>query len=77
MEKCKTFSFAPCTVACLRAALLDACYANIACKAVDTKLVATYAALFRSKKHPRSIHHQRSGWFEVNGDNHRLCFKIN
>ena len=49
VDKFKTFGLTPVPASCVKAPLIDECYANLECKVVDTKLVAQIQLL-----HPRS-----------------------
>ena len=81
IDKFKTFKLTPSPAFCVRAALIDECYANLECKVVDTRLVEKYnvfvletvkAWIDRSKKHPRTLHHRGCGLFAVDGKILRL-----
>lgn len=76
MDKFKKFGLTPSAAACVRAPLIDECYANLECKVIDTTLVNKYGIFIfevvkawvdRSRKHPRTIHHQGNGVFVVDG----------
>ena len=73
------------SAACIRAPLIDECYANLECKVIDTKLATKYnifilevvrAWIDRSQKHPRTIHHQGNGRFVVDGETIKLPSKM-
>ena len=77
IDKFKKFGLTPSAAACVRAPLIDECYANLECKVIDTKLVNKYgifilevagAWIDRSQKHPRTIHHLGKGVFAVDGE---------
>jgi flavin reductase (DIM6/NTAB) family NADH-FMN oxidoreductase RutF len=81
IDKFKKFGLTPSAAACVRAPLIDECYANLECKVIDTKLATKYnifivevvkAWIDRSHKHPRSIHHQGNGVFVVDGETIKL-----
>lgn len=81
VDKFKKFGLTPSAAAYVRAPLIDECYANLECKVIDTKLVTQYnlfivevvkAWIDRSQKHPRTIHHQGSGTFVVDGETIKL-----
>ena len=42
VDKFKKFKLTPAAASCVKAPLIDECYANLECKVVDTKLVAKY-----------------------------------
>ncbi len=81
IDKFKQFGLTPSAAACVRAPLIDECYANFECKMIDSKLAAKYgififevvkAWIDRSQKNPRTIHHQGNGKFVVDGEIIRL-----
>ena len=76
VDKFKAFGLTPVAAACVKAPLIAECYAHLECTVVDPKLVAKYnffvlevvqAWIDRSRKHPRTIHHQGEGVFLVAG----------
>ena len=81
IDKFKQFGLTPSAAACVRAPLIDECYANFECKMIDSKLAAKYgififevvkAWIDRSQKNPRTIHHQGNGKFVMDGEIIRL-----
>jgi flavin reductase (DIM6/NTAB) family NADH-FMN oxidoreductase RutF len=77
VDKFKKFGLTPSPAACVRAPLIDECYANLECRVINTKLAAQYnifivevvkAWIDRSQKNPRTIHHQGHGKFVVDGE---------
>jgi flavin reductase (DIM6/NTAB) family NADH-FMN oxidoreductase RutF len=85
IDKFKKFGLTPSAAACIRAPLIDECYANLECKGIDTKLATKYnifilevvrAWIDRSQKHPRTIHHQGNGRFVVDGETIKLPSKM-
>jgi flavin reductase (DIM6/NTAB) family NADH-FMN oxidoreductase RutF len=85
IDKFKKFGLTPSAAACIRAPLIDECYANLECKVIDTKLATKYnifilevvrAWIDRSQKHPRTIHHQGNGRFVVDGETIKLPSKM-
>ena len=85
-DKFKTFGLTPAAAACVKAPLIDECYAALECKVADTKLVAKYcffiievlqAWIDTSTKDPRTIHHRGRGAFMVAGKTIKLPSKKN
>jgi flavin reductase (DIM6/NTAB) family NADH-FMN oxidoreductase RutF len=65
--------------------LVAECFANLECRAVDTRLVAKYnlfvlevlkAWIDPAQKHPKTIHHQGYGRFVVDGPSITLASKM-
>jgi flavin reductase (DIM6/NTAB) family NADH-FMN oxidoreductase RutF len=65
--------------------LIGECYANLACKLVDEKMVDNYnlfipevlkAWIDLTKKDPRTIHHRGKGVFMVAGETIKLRSKM-
>ena len=76
IDKFKKFGLTPVAASCVRAPLIDECFANLECKVIDTKMVAKYGIFIlevvkawvdRSQKNPKTIHHQGQGVFAVDG----------
>ncbi len=76
VDKFKKFGLTPSAAASVHAPLIDECYANLECKVIDTQLVTRYnvfivevvkAWVDRSRKHPRTLHHQGRGTFAIDG----------
>jgi flavin reductase (DIM6/NTAB) family NADH-FMN oxidoreductase RutF len=85
IDKFKKFGLTPSAAACVRAPLIDECYANLECRVIDTTLVNKYgifilegvkAWIDRSQKHPRTIHHHGNGRFVVDGETIKLPSKM-
>lgn len=85
IDKFKTFSLTPVAALCVKAPLIDECYANLECKVVDTKMVNQYnffilevlkAWVDPSMKHPKTIHHLGKGKFMVAGETIKLPSKM-
>jgi flavin reductase (DIM6/NTAB) family NADH-FMN oxidoreductase RutF len=85
IDKFKTFHLTPAAASCVKAPLIDECYANLECKVVDGKMVAKYnffilevlkAWIDRSRKDPRTIHHRGKGAFMVAGETIKLPSKM-
>jgi len=85
VDKFKKFGLTPVTASCVKAPLIDECYANLECKVVDGKMIAKYnlfilevvkAWVDPKHKHPQTIHHQGRGTFMVGGEIIRLPSKM-
>ncbi|MBU1691725.1 MAG: flavin reductase family protein [Gammaproteobacteria bacterium] len=85
IDKFKHFGLTPVAASCVRAPLIDECYASLECKVVDGKMVARYdffilevlqAWTDPSIKHPRTIHHLGTGAFMVAGKRIKLPSKM-
>jgi flavin reductase (DIM6/NTAB) family NADH-FMN oxidoreductase RutF len=85
VDKFKDFGLTPVAASCVKAPLIDECYANLECKVVDGKMVAKYnlfilevlkAWIDPSMKHPRTIHHLGKGAFMVAGETIKLPSKM-
>ena len=81
VDKFKAFGLTPAAASRVGAPLIDECFANLECRVVDTRLVEAYdffilevvkAWIRRSKRRPRTIHHQGRGAFMVAGELIRL-----
>lgn len=81
VDKFKAFGLTPVAASQVGAPLIGECYANLECRLVDTRMVNTYnffvlqvvkAWVARSRKRPRTIHHQGRGVFVVDGEVIRL-----
>lgn len=81
IDKFKKFGLTPSAAACIRAPLIDECYANLECKVIDTKLAAQYnifivevvkAWINLAQRNPRTIHHHGCGTFVVDGETIKL-----
>jgi flavin reductase (DIM6/NTAB) family NADH-FMN oxidoreductase RutF len=85
VDKFAAFGFTPKDAACVKAPLIDECYANLECTVVDRKLVASYnffilevlkAWIDPLQKQPRTIHHRGRGAFMVAGETIQLRSKM-
>ncbi|TSA48695.1 MAG: flavin reductase family protein [Nitrosomonadales bacterium] len=85
VDKFKKFNLTPVAATCVKAPLIDECYANLECRVVDGKMVAKYnffilevlkAWIDPLNKHPRTIHHLGKGAFMVAGETIRLPSKM-
>jgi flavin reductase (DIM6/NTAB) family NADH-FMN oxidoreductase RutF len=84
-DKFKAFGLTPMPASCVKAPLIDECYANLECKVVDGKLITKYnffilevlkAWIDPAQKHPLTIHHQGRGTFAVDGETIKLRSKM-
>lgn len=85
VDKFKIFRLTPVVAACVKAPLINECYANIECRVIDTKMAAKYnffileglkAWVDISKKDPQTIHHLGKGAFMVAGETIKLRSKM-
>lgn len=85
VDKFKKFSLTPVAASCVKAPLIDECYANLECKIVDGKMVAKYNLFILevvktwidpAQKHPQTIHHQGKGTFMIAGETIQLPSKM-
>jgi flavin reductase (DIM6/NTAB) family NADH-FMN oxidoreductase RutF len=85
VSKFKKFGLTPKPASKVVAPLVEECYANLECRVVDTKMVATYcffilevvkAWIDPTVKNPRTIHHLGSGNFMVAGKKIKLKSKM-
>lgn len=85
VDKFKTFGLTQAPTSCIKAPLIDECYANLECKVVDEKMVAKYnlfilevltAWIDPSCKDPKTIHHRGRGAFMVAGETITLPSKM-
>jgi flavin reductase (DIM6/NTAB) family NADH-FMN oxidoreductase RutF len=76
IDKFKILDLTPAAACCVKAPLIDECYANLECKLVDARMAAKYnlfilevlkAWIDPSMKHPQTIHHLGRGVFMVAG----------
>lgn len=76
LDKFERFRLTPVPASCVKAPLIDECYAALECKLVDAKLVAKYcffilevlkAWVEPSRKPRRTLHHLGRGSFMVAG----------
>jgi flavin reductase (DIM6/NTAB) family NADH-FMN oxidoreductase RutF len=80
-DKFEAFKLTPVPAEQVAAPLVAECFANLECKVVDKRLVGSYnlfvlevvkAWIDRSRKKPKTIHHQDHGTFAVDGEIIRL-----
>jgi flavin reductase (DIM6/NTAB) family NADH-FMN oxidoreductase RutF len=85
IDKFKTFCLTPAAASCVKAPLIEECYANLECKVVDVHMVAKYnffilevlkAWIDPSRKGLRTIHHLGRGAFMVAGETIKLPSKM-
>lgn len=83
INKFKKFHLTPQEATCVKAPLIEECYANLECKVVDTKLVDKYnffileavqAWINPRLKKPRTIHHHGDSLFTTPGKRFILPF---
>jgi flavin reductase (DIM6/NTAB) family NADH-FMN oxidoreductase RutF len=81
VDKFAAFGLTPVAASRVGAPLIEECYANLECRVVDARLVDAYnffilevvkAWVRRTKRRPRTIHHQGRGVFIVAGEQIRL-----
>lgn len=84
-DKFKVFGLTPSPALCVKAPLIDECYANLECKVVDGKMVVKYnlfilevlkAWINPAMADPRTIHHRGRGSFMVAGETIKLSSKM-
>jgi len=77
IDKFTVFGLTQAAAACVKAPLIDECYANLECRVIDARMVATYnffilevlkAWINPARKDQRTIHHRGRGTFMVAGD---------
>jgi flavin reductase (DIM6/NTAB) family NADH-FMN oxidoreductase RutF len=77
VDKFKAFGLTRAAASRVGAPLIEECYANLECRVVDSRLVDDYnffvlevvkAWVDRTRKRPRTIHHQGRGTFMVAGE---------
>ena len=85
IDKFKVFGLTKVTASCVKAPLINECYANLECKVVDEKLIEQYnffilkvlkAWIDPTRKDPRTIHHRGKGVFMVAGETIKLPSKM-
>lgn len=81
VDKFEKFGFTAVAASCIKAPLIDECYASLECKLVDGAMVDKYnlfilevvkAWIDPAQKHPQTIHHQGEGKFMVAGETIQL-----
>ncbi|MCX5785767.1 MAG: flavin reductase family protein [Elusimicrobia bacterium] len=85
IDKFKAFGLTPRSASCVKAPLIDECYANLECKVVDGRMAGKYnlfilevlkAWIDPSQKNPRTIHHRGKGSFIVAGKPIKIASKM-
>lgn len=85
VDKFEAFGLTPTAASCVKAPLIDECYANLECRVVDKRMAAKYnlfilevlkAWVDPSRKDPRTIHHRGKGAFMVAGETIKLPSKM-
>lgn len=81
VDKFAKFALTPAQAECVKAPLIDECYANLECKVADSRLVVKYnffilevlkAWIDPSRKDPRTLHHRGNGALMVAGETIKL-----
>lgn len=81
VDKFRKFRLTPKPASCVGAPLIEECFANLECRVIDTRMVASYgffvlevveAWIDPAVKNPRTIHHLGRGNFMVAGERIRL-----
>jgi flavin reductase (DIM6/NTAB) family NADH-FMN oxidoreductase RutF len=81
IDKFRKFKISTQPASQVKAPLLEACYANLECKVIDTTMTGTYnffvlevlkAWINPANKHPQTIHHLGRGFFMVAGKTIKL-----
>ncbi|MDO8251796.1 MAG: flavin reductase family protein [Rhodoferax sp.] len=84
-DKFETFGLATSPAKLVDAPLIDACYVNLECRVVDTRLMNRYnffvleviqAWINPAIKDPRTLHHRGNGAFMVAGETIKLASKM-
>lgn len=82
VDKFKLFGLTPAPASCVKAPLIDECYANLECKVVDRQMIPAYnlfvlevlkAWINPALQDPRTIHHRGKGSFMVAGETIKLA----
>jgi flavin reductase (DIM6/NTAB) family NADH-FMN oxidoreductase RutF len=77
LDKFEKFGLTAVAASCIKAPLIDECYASLECKLADGAMVDKYnlfilevvkAWMDPAQKHPQTIHHQGEGAFRVAGE---------
>jgi flavin reductase (DIM6/NTAB) family NADH-FMN oxidoreductase RutF len=85
VDKFKVFGLTQTPASCVKAPLIEECYANLECKVVDGKMVIKYnlfilevlkAWINPARKDPQTIHHRGRGTFSVAGETIKLPSKM-
>lgn len=85
VDKFESIGLTPVAASCVKAPLIDECYASLECRVVDGKMIAKYnffvlevlkAWIDPLQKNPRTIHHLGKGVFSVAGETIRLPSKM-
>lgn len=80
VDKFKEFGLTAVAASCVKAPLIDECYANLECRVVDRKMVAKYnlfiLEVVKVWVDPQTIHHLGEGAFMVAGETIHLPSKM-
>jgi flavin reductase (DIM6/NTAB) family NADH-FMN oxidoreductase RutF len=85
IDKFKVFGLTQATASCVKAPLIEECYANLECRVVDADMISRYnlfilevlkAWINPAMRDPRTIHHRGRGVFMVAGETIKLPSKM-
>jgi len=85
VNKLERFGLTPKPASCVKAPLIEECFANLECKIADREMVAKYgifilevvkAWIDPAQKDPRTLHHRGKGAFMVAGETIKLASKM-
>jgi flavin reductase (DIM6/NTAB) family NADH-FMN oxidoreductase RutF len=85
IDKFKVFGLTQATASCVKAPLIEECYANLECRVVDADMISRYnlfilevlkAWISPAMRDPRTIHHRGRGVFMVAGETIKLPSKM-
>lgn len=85
LDKFEAFGLTPVSAEQVAPPLVAECFANLECKATDTRLVNTYSLFILevlkawidpAQKNPKTIHHRGYGTFVVDGETIKLKSKM-
>jgi flavin reductase (DIM6/NTAB) family NADH-FMN oxidoreductase RutF len=77
VDKFAKFSLTSVAASCVKAPLIEECYANLECKFIDDQMIAKYNLFIFEvvkawtdplQQHPQTVHHQGRGNFMVAGE---------
>lgn len=81
VDKFREFALTPVDASCIKAPLVDECYASLECRVIDDSMVDRYgffvlevlkAWMAPRQENPRTLHHRGKGVFMVAGETIRL-----
>jgi flavin reductase (DIM6/NTAB) family NADH-FMN oxidoreductase RutF len=85
VDKFERFGLTPAPASCVKAPLIEECFANLECKIADREMVAKYgifilevlkAWIDPARNDPRTLHHRGQGAFMVAGETIKLPSKM-